>query len=92
MSRSYRKHPISKDKNRTALKQANRQIRRDNGYIPDGGHYRKRYPQYDICDWWLYVPYDDFIRYQREFETEFNKQPLPEQEHYRKWYRLYKGK
>lgn len=50
MSRSFKKTPIIKDHNKGEKKNANHKVRRTKD-VPNGGSYKKFYPQWDICDW-----------------------------------------
>lgn len=50
MSRSYKKNPIIKDKNKGMKKHANKKVRRNSLEIPSGKAYRKVFDSYDISD------------------------------------------
>lgn len=96
MSRSYRKHAIRKDNNPFNENQANRRIRRDKGYIPNGCHYKKRYPQWDICDWSIgYQTAEAYVREQQEYEHTVRYRRLEgmtDEELRVHWYRVFKRK
>lgn len=96
MSRSYRKHAIRKDNNPFHENQANRRIRRDKGYIPNGCHYKKRYCQWDICDWKVgYRTAESYIRDQQEHEhtVRYHRlQGMTDEELRINWYRIFKRK
>lgn len=51
MSRSYKKNPVYKDRNPYNKKRANRKVRRSK-HLSDGCHYKRLFPQWDICDYW----------------------------------------
>jgi hypothetical protein len=68
MSRSYKKTPVMQDfgRRRKHDKQlANRKIRRKKNLdkISSGGHYKKFYSQYDICDWYSRETLNDALQY-----------------------------
>jgi hypothetical protein len=66
MSRSFRKNPIVCDNKRHSKKEqrtlANRIIRRtDLDEVSSGGHYKKFYPQWDICDYRHHCTINDWL-------------------------------
>lgn len=65
MARSYRKTPIVKDIMKSGKKMANRKVRRSKD-IPNGGAYKKFYPQWDVIDWVYYNPITRLEKYYRE--------------------------
>ena len=74
MSRSYRKHPISKDGGRSSKQQkkmANRKVRRATfDELPiKGAGYKKHFPQYDIND---YVTYWSWQQAKEDWERNPN--------------------
>lgn len=56
MSRSRKKTPIIKDKNKGMKNHANRKVRRRKDAPQDGSSYKKIFPQYDICDYSFRTP------------------------------------
>jgi hypothetical protein len=71
MSRSYKKTPVTQDfgRRRKHDKQlANRKIRRAKYLeeISSGGHYKKFYDQYDICDWYSRHTLNDALEYRNK--------------------------
>ena len=52
MSRSYKKSLVAKERNsKYHKKSANKRVRRYDGDISNGKHYKKIYESYDICDY-----------------------------------------
>ena len=52
MSRSFKKSLVAKEKNNKYHKRsANKRVRRYDGDISNGKHYKKIYESYDICDY-----------------------------------------
>ncbi|MDD5650967.1 MAG: hypothetical protein PHF86_11210 [Candidatus Nanoarchaeia archaeon] len=51
MSRSYKKYSLIKKNNSFEKRYANRVVRRKKLLFGNGGHYKKAYDSYRICDW-----------------------------------------
>lgn len=88
MSRSYKKHPCCKDKNKGMKQIANRRVRRGKYNIPSGKSYKKYFCSYDICDYIFYQSFSEFIESYKRCHND-NK---TSKELYRIWYRFYKMK
>ena len=87
MSRSYKKFPCVKDKNRGMKTMANRAIRRKRITIANGMAYKKYFCSYDISSWWDYRTYgEDIYRMNRWFMDEYKSGS------YWKWFKRYKMK
>ena len=54
MSRSYKRHPVTKDKNyKFGKRLAVKAVRRDDG-ISNGKSYKKKFCSWNICDYRIY--------------------------------------
>lgn len=62
MSRSYKKRPIVKDRNKGMRTFANRKVRNYKGVIPCGKAYRKISESYDICDYIFEKTYNEYLK------------------------------
>lgn len=59
MARSYKKTPFNKDNGpfaKFSRKKANKKVRQSKG-ISNGGHYKRFYDAWAVCDYREYVPY-----------------------------------
>lgn len=88
MSKSYKKHPFYKYKNKGMKQIANRKIRRNNNDIPSGKSYKKYFCSYDICDYVSYQSFSEFIKSYKKYHRDIKSI----KELYRKWYRFYRMK
>jgi hypothetical protein len=103
MSRSYKKTPVTQDfgRRRKHDKQlANRKIRRAKFLeeISSGGHYKKFYDQYDICDWYSRHTLNDALKSWGErvdrrmwwgLHIQYNHKPQTIQSAIREWKKAY---
>lgn len=64
MSRSYKKNPIIQVPSGRAKKWHKRQAAKKarKAQLVNGKHYKKHYPQYDICDQWCRRTWAEFVR------------------------------
>lgn len=98
MSKSYKKTPIVKDKNKGMKNLANRKVRRSADYISNGKYYRKMFQSYDISDYLFREDFCDFKnRYERDCKHYLNGvtkefKEITEKELYLEWYKIYKMK
>lgn len=90
MSRSYKKTPMVKDKNKGAKKLANKKVRRYKGAIKNGGFYRKIFCSYDICDYMFSRTLEEYIERESSFLSPDEELDIKEVS--RKWYTTYKMK
>lgn len=67
MSRSYKKFPCAGNCSKWAKNQANRIVRRNKEDIPNGKHYTKIYPSWDIWEGSCWIDYE-YTRQQYESE------------------------
>lgn len=97
MSRSYKKRPIVKDRNKGMKNIANRKIRNSND-IPNGKSYKKYFCSYDISDYAFEESLQEFIdRYEKDYKAFLNGackyfKEKNYEEIYREWYSCYKNK
>ncbi len=102
MSRSYKKYPCVKDKNKFAKDYANRKLRRklkEQEYIiANGNCYRKVTCSWLICDYKFYVPREKFIKRWEEDDKQVNNGTkrygyhLPLEEAIIEWEKVYLNK
>jgi hypothetical protein len=101
MSRSYKKTPCMKDKDRFMQKYANRRIRQipPAVSIANGSSYRKNTNPWDISDWWYSKTYAEYEHDRDRYEDSLVRRGWDYQSDkylrsmtYRRWYRMYKGK
>ena len=74
MSRSYKKHPYSKDRPSKGMKKfANKKVRHTKD-IPNGKAYKKVFESWDICDWrWIWTRADAIRTWERAKEDSWIK-------------------
>jgi len=100
MSRSYKKYPCVKDKNRGMKAFANRKVRRQSKEVADGNAYRRLVCSYDISDWAFHETYKEYCaradRYRKEYENGAVRWGLrvdiSEEMSYWDWYKMYRRK
>lgn len=81
MSRSYKKRPIVKDKNKGTKQQANKKVRKFKYTIQNGKSYKKIFNSYDISDFSFECTLKHFLN------KTYNKNKS-----YFDWYKNYKMK
>lgn len=59
MSRSYKKTPICKDRNKYGKRQSSKSVRK-NGLVGSGGNYKKAYQSYNIHDYYSYSTFEKY--------------------------------
>lgn len=85
MSKSYKKVPCVKDKNKGSKKLANRRLRRsliDKNLLPQNSFYKRLNESYDISDYTFKVTFQEYKQWNNGNENEL----------YQEWYRTYKAK
>lgn len=83
MSRSYKKIPLVKDKNKGSKKFANRTVRRYDDSIASGGGYRKIFCSYNISDFSFTETFEEYKQRNEYIGKDYS---------YIEWYKLYKMK
>lgn len=97
MSRSYKRKPITKDKNKGMKSLANRKVRKQFD-IPNGKSYKKCFQSYDICDWFVEHSFEEELKeYYSEKQAFLNGGNMyfiekTYKELYRNWLIRYKNK
>lgn len=98
MSRSYKKTPMVKDRNKGMKRVANKKIRNNCYDVPNGKAYRKFFCSYDISDFAFTETLQEFIdRYERNYRAYLNGaykyfKKMSYKEIYWEWYSCYKKK
>ena len=77
MSRSFKKNPVFKAKNRQGQQLAKRRVRNSSD-IPNGSAYKRIYPMWDVIEYKFTYNWEE---YKKCFGAD-----------YRWWYKYYKGK
>ena len=77
MSRSFKKNPVFKAKNRQGQQLAKRRVRNSSN-ISNGSAYKRIYPMWDVIEY-------KFTRNWEEYKRLYG-------DDYRYWYKCYKGK
>lgn len=83
MSKSYKKTPICKDRNKYGKRQANKVVRRTFD-IKSGSSYKKAYCSYNIHDYYSYSNFEDYKEFRRKLG--FNE---TEEKMYKDWHKYY---
>ena len=96
MSRSYKKHPYTKDGGPTRVKfakrEANKKVRRT-GDIPNGKSYRRVFEPWDIHDYVNYWSWEEAKKDWEENKNYYLKHHFPTlKSYYRYWITHVKGK
>lgn len=80
MSRSRKKNPVIKDRNRGMKACANRKMRRQGTCVANGNAYRRLTCSYDICDWRFRHTYAEYSilkdMYRKEHENGVHRFPF----------------
>lgn len=96
MSRSYKKNPIIKDKNKGMKQIANKKVRHHKGNIANGNAYKKLFSSYDICDYSFRETYEEYLQQAESKEKAVLHGVLGEHHlenfSYRNWFKTFKMK
>lgn len=90
MSKSYKKIPCVKDKNRGMKKFANKRVRKTQD-VKGYAFYKRIVCQYDICDWKFRQSFNEYKLWAKRINDIFGKEQS-EYELYCEWYKTYKRK
>ena len=96
MSRSYKKNPIVKDRNKGMKQIANRKVRNYKGDLANGKAYKKVFESYDISDYAFRTTYDEYLKDAEAIENAVLNGGLGEYHlrdtSYDDWFKTYKRK
>lgn len=96
MSRSYKKNPIIKDRNKRMKQIANRKVRNYNENIASGNAYKKIFQSYDICDYSFRTTYEEYLKSAESKENAVLNGGLGEYHledfSYKNWFKTFKMK
>jgi hypothetical protein len=65
MSRSYKKNPFAGDRKHDkniANRVVRNRMKRDLDFTIQGNAYKKLYERWEICDYWFFCPFSDYIK------------------------------
>lgn len=96
MSRSYKKNPIIKDRNKGMKQIANKKVRNYKGYLANGKAYKKVFESYDISDYAFRTTYNQHLADVEAIENAILNGGLGEHHlkntSYKDWFKTFKRK